>query len=30
VVCWEGSSHRLHEERPAEFVRLLEDWLRSR
>ncbi|RSN15763.1 alpha/beta hydrolase [Nonomuraea sp. WAC 01424] len=30
VVCWEGSGHRLHEERPAEFVRLLEGWLRGR
>lgn len=29
VVCWEGSSHRLHEERPAEFVHLLGGWLRS-
>ncbi|MEV0391187.1 alpha/beta hydrolase [Nonomuraea sp. NPDC050643] len=29
VVCWEGSSHRLHEERPAEFVHLLEGWLRG-
>ncbi|NRQ34354.1 alpha/beta hydrolase [Nonomuraea sp. NN258] len=27
VVCWEGSSHRLHEERPAEFVRVLRSWL---
>lgn len=30
VVCWEGSGHRLHEERPAEFVRVLEGWLRDR
>lgn len=29
VVCWEGSSHRLHEERPAEFVNVLEAWLRG-
>ncbi|NUT44444.1 MAG: alpha/beta hydrolase [Thermoactinospora sp.] len=29
VVCWEGSGHRLHEERPAEFVRVLEGWLRN-
>ncbi|MGW0802817.1 alpha/beta fold hydrolase [Nonomuraea sp. NPDC002799] len=28
VMCWEGSSHRLHEERPAEFVHVLEQWLR--
>ncbi|WP_327583071.1 alpha/beta hydrolase [Nonomuraea sp. NBC_00507] len=28
VVCWEGSSHRLHEERPAEFVHLVGGWLR--
>lgn len=28
VVCWEGSSHRLHEERPAEFVHLVTGWLR--
>ncbi|MFC4007464.1 alpha/beta fold hydrolase [Nonomuraea purpurea] len=28
VMCWEGSSHRLHEERPAEFVLVLERWLR--
>lgn len=27
VVCWEGASHRLHEERPDEFVALVEDWL---
>ncbi|MFI6811997.1 alpha/beta fold hydrolase [Nonomuraea sp. NPDC050328] len=29
VVCWPGSGHRLHEERPAEFVVVLTDWLRS-
>ncbi|MGN9839339.1 alpha/beta fold hydrolase [Nonomuraea sp. H19] len=29
VVCWEGSSHRLHEERPAEFVHLVSGWLRT-
>ncbi|GAA3559008.1 hypothetical protein GCM10022419_044480 [Nonomuraea rosea] len=29
VVCWDGSSHRLHEERPAEFVHLLAGWLRT-
>ncbi|MEO3884786.1 alpha/beta hydrolase [Nonomuraea sp. B5E05] len=27
VVCWEGSSHRLHEERAAEFVHLVEGWV---
>ncbi|WP_017558716.1 alpha/beta fold hydrolase [Nocardiopsis baichengensis] len=27
VVCWEGAGHRLHEERPADFLRELEDWL---
>ena len=26
VLRWEGASHRLHEERPAEFVRVLEGW----
>ncbi|MER5999385.1 alpha/beta hydrolase [Nonomuraea angiospora] len=29
VVCWEGASHRLHEERPAEFVDLVEEWLQA-
>ncbi|MEQ4716174.1 alpha/beta hydrolase [Nonomuraea sp. B19D2] len=29
VVCWEGASHRLHEERPEEFVSLVEEWLRA-
>ncbi|MFG1680182.1 alpha/beta fold hydrolase [Nonomuraea sp. NPDC049269] len=29
VVCWEGSSHRLHEERPGEFVVVLRRWLRA-
>ncbi|TMR98143.1 alpha/beta fold hydrolase [Nonomuraea basaltis] len=29
IVCWEGSSHRLHEERPAEFTLLVGGWLRS-
>ncbi|MFC4119681.1 alpha/beta fold hydrolase [Nonomuraea zeae] len=29
VVCWDGSSHRLHEERPAELVHLLSGWLRT-
>jgi pimeloyl-ACP methyl ester carboxylesterase len=29
VVCWEGASHRLHEERPEEFVQTLEAWLRK-
>jgi pimeloyl-ACP methyl ester carboxylesterase len=29
VVCWEGSSHRMHEERPAEFVGVLRRWLRD-
>jgi len=29
VVCWEGSSHRLHEERPAEFAHLVGGWLRG-
>ncbi|GAA5054644.1 pimeloyl-ACP methyl ester carboxylesterase [Thermocatellispora tengchongensis] len=29
VVLWEGSGHRLHEERPAEFVLVLTEWLRS-
>jgi pimeloyl-ACP methyl ester carboxylesterase len=28
VMCWDGSSHRLHEERPAEFVHVLNGWLR--
>ncbi|GAA1072085.1 alpha/beta fold hydrolase [Nocardiopsis composta] len=27
VVCWPGSGHRLHEERPAEFLLVLERWL---
>ncbi|WP_327085698.1 alpha/beta fold hydrolase [Nonomuraea sp. NBC_01738] len=26
VVVWPGASHRLHEERPAEFVELLRGW----
>jgi pimeloyl-ACP methyl ester carboxylesterase len=29
IVCWDGSSHRLHEERPGEFVNVLEGWLRG-
>ncbi|MFC5832022.1 alpha/beta fold hydrolase [Nonomuraea insulae] len=29
VVCWEGASHRLHEERPEEFVAVVEGWLRG-
>ncbi|GAA2281668.1 alpha/beta hydrolase [Nonomuraea roseoviolacea subsp. roseoviolacea] len=29
VVCWEGSSHRLHEERPAEFVEVVSGWVRE-
>ncbi|MER6947739.1 alpha/beta fold hydrolase [Nonomuraea sp. NPDC000554] len=29
VVCWEGSSHRLHEERPAEFVNVVGRWVRA-
>ncbi|MCG5211669.1 alpha/beta fold hydrolase [Streptosporangium sp. KLBMP 9127] len=29
AITWEGSGHRLHEERPAEFVLVLNDWLRS-
>ncbi|NUR85123.1 MAG: alpha/beta fold hydrolase [Nonomuraea sp.] len=29
VVCWEGSGHRLHEERPAEFVLVLQSWLKA-
>ncbi|GIH80709.1 alpha/beta fold hydrolase [Planobispora longispora] len=29
VVTWEGSSHRLHEERPAEFLLVVTNWLRS-
>ncbi|WP_017592509.1 alpha/beta fold hydrolase [Nocardiopsis potens] len=27
VVCWPGSGHRLHEERPAEFLLVLQRWL---
>ncbi|MEV0619872.1 alpha/beta hydrolase [Nonomuraea sp. NPDC050404] len=29
VMFWEGASHRLHEERPEEFVQVLEGWLRK-
>ncbi|GAA1654725.1 alpha/beta hydrolase [Nonomuraea maheshkhaliensis] len=29
VVCWEGASHRLHEERPEDFVQTLEGWVRK-
>jgi pimeloyl-ACP methyl ester carboxylesterase len=29
VVLWEGSGHRLHEERPAEFLLVVTSWLRS-
>jgi pimeloyl-ACP methyl ester carboxylesterase len=29
TVVWEGSGHRLHEERPAEFVLVVDNWLRS-
>jgi pimeloyl-ACP methyl ester carboxylesterase len=28
VLCWEGASHRLHEERPEAFVHAVEGWLR--
>jgi len=27
VVAWPGSGHRLHEERPAEFLLVLDRWL---
>jgi pimeloyl-ACP methyl ester carboxylesterase len=27
AVCWPGSGHRLHEERPAEFLLVVNDWL---
>jgi pimeloyl-ACP methyl ester carboxylesterase len=29
AVTWPGSGHRLHEERPAEFLLVVNDWLRS-
>jgi pimeloyl-ACP methyl ester carboxylesterase len=29
AITWQGSGHRLHEERPAEFLLVLDDWLRS-
>ena len=29
AVTWPGSGHRLHEERPAEFLLVVHDWLRS-
>lgn len=29
IVCWPGSGHRLHEERPAEFTLVVTEWLRS-
>ncbi|MCF6473036.1 alpha/beta hydrolase [Nonomuraea sp. MG754425] len=28
VLCWEGAGHRLHEERPDDFVDTLDGWLR--
>lgn len=27
VVCWPGAGHYVHEERPSEFLVLLDDWL---
>ncbi|CAM4120076.1 alpha/beta hydrolase [Nocardiopsis rhodophaea] len=27
VVCWPGSGHRMHEERPDEFLTVLDRWL---
>ncbi|WP_084959044.1 alpha/beta fold hydrolase [Thermoactinospora rubra] len=29
TVCWPGSGHRLHEERPAEFTLVVSQWLAS-
>ncbi|MEU4834991.1 alpha/beta hydrolase [Streptosporangium sp. NPDC023615] len=29
AVLWEGSGHRLHEERPGEFLIVVTNWLRS-
>ncbi len=29
VIAWPGSGHRLHEERPGEFVLAMQQWLRS-
>ncbi|MBG0828673.1 alpha/beta hydrolase [Planomonospora sp. ID67723] len=29
AVVWEGSGHRLHEERPGEFLLVVTNWLRS-
>ncbi|WP_030904372.1 alpha/beta fold hydrolase [Streptosporangium amethystogenes] len=29
AVVWEGSGHRLHEERPGEFLIVVTNWLRS-
>ncbi|NUT41819.1 MAG: alpha/beta hydrolase [Thermoactinospora sp.] len=29
TICWPGSGHRLHEERPAEFALVVTEWLRS-
>ncbi|MGV9309065.1 MULTISPECIES: alpha/beta fold hydrolase [unclassified Nonomuraea] len=29
TVCWQGSGHRLHEERPAEFLLVVNQWLKE-
>jgi pimeloyl-ACP methyl ester carboxylesterase len=29
AVVWEGSGHRLHEERPAEFLLVVDNWLKA-
>jgi pimeloyl-ACP methyl ester carboxylesterase len=29
TVCWQGSGHRLHEERPAEFTLVVNQWLKE-
>ncbi|WP_424535398.1 alpha/beta fold hydrolase [Sphaerisporangium viridialbum] len=29
TVVWEGSGHRLHEERPAEFLLVVHNWLKA-
>jgi pimeloyl-ACP methyl ester carboxylesterase len=29
TVVWEGSGHRLHEERPAEFLLVVNKWLKA-
>lgn len=29
AVIWEGSGHRLHEERPAEFLLVVNNWLKA-